>query len=183
MCKVSTLRSTVYAFSCAKPMATREKLLSRSSEDASCIPLNVTAFARSSPSPVSRVSILFASRAASSNGTNSVSGSPNVRVYSIWGKPTISMPADPPLRCRRARRVLFRAQILLSPFLFLVRCAGLIRPSGTTLLALQRRLQAYGPNHWCFIVEPTRDAQILALAFHFGREPFCANDRAAASIE
>jgi hypothetical protein len=62
----------------------------------------------------------------------------------------------------------------------------LIRPSGTTFpqwLALQGRLQAYGPNHWCFIVEPTRDAQILALPFHFGQEPFCANDRAAASIE
>jgi hypothetical protein len=60
------------------------------------MPLKITAFARSSPSPVSRASILSASRAASSNGTNSVSGSPNVRVYSICGKPTISMPADPP---------------------------------------------------------------------------------------
>jgi hypothetical protein len=43
-----------------------------------CIPLSVTAFARSSPSPMSRANIVFAARGASSKGTNSVSGSPKV---------------------------------------------------------------------------------------------------------
>jgi hypothetical protein len=97
MCKVSELRSIVQVFSCDKPMDTSEKLLSRSKEEANCVPLNVTALPRSSPRPTSRTSILFASRAASSKGTNSVAGSPNVRVYSFCGNPTISMPADPPV--------------------------------------------------------------------------------------
>jgi hypothetical protein len=68
----------------------------RSKEEASCVPLNVIAFPRSSPRPISRASIVLASRAASSNGTNSVSGSPSVLVYSFCEKPTISIPADPP---------------------------------------------------------------------------------------
>ena len=73
-----------------------ERFPPRSKEEASCIPFSVAAFARSSPRPLSRANIVLASRVASSKGTNNVSGSPNVLVYSFCGKPMISMPAEPP---------------------------------------------------------------------------------------
>jgi hypothetical protein len=132
------------------------------------------------------VSILFASRAASSNGTNSVSGSPNVRVYSIWGKPTISMPADPPaaLSARPAGFVPGAAPTFAISIPRALRPAH--TPSGTTFprgfpcnIDCKRMAQDIGVLSWNL---PGMH-KLLAVVFHFGREPFRANDRAAASIE
>jgi hypothetical protein len=146
-------------------MDTSEKLLSRSKEDASCVPLNVTAFPRSSPRPTSRISILFASRAASSNGTNSVSGSPMFGYRAFAGNLRSQCPPSLPSRFDRSEQLVSLGPKLLipvSPFLFLVPFARPCPKSGREFppsrggFRCSPRLQADGPKHCCFEVE-TKD--------------------------
>src|SRR3990172_2605257 len=54
-----------------------------------------TALTRPPPCPENFSTNSNASRAASSSGANSVSGSPNTRTYRVCGKPAISMQAAP----------------------------------------------------------------------------------------
>jgi len=185
-------------FSCDKPIDTSEKLLSRSREDASCVRLNVTAFRAM---PVSRASILLASRTSSSKGTNSVSGSPKVRVYNFCGKPMISMPADPPDAFWSERAVGGYAPEAVDPCFAIsiprpfLPVSSIIRrafPAGHSRggFRCSPRLQVDGPRHYCSELE-TRDTGVVlvterrscAPCFILDRVPFHPNENPVASIE